>query len=43
MSLSTRQFTAPGTKRIVNSKNNVCFYAKAYNSNSRTRMICLAK
>ena len=34
-------FTAPGTKRIANSKNNVCFYARAVNSANRTRAICL--
>lgn len=38
-------FTAPGTKRIANSKNNVCFYARpvsSSNSSVRTRIICLA-
>ena len=34
-------FTAPGTKRIANSTNNVCFYARAVDSADRTRKICL--
>jgi hypothetical protein len=36
-------FEAPGTKRIANSTNNVCFYAKAPGATTRTRMKCLAK
>lgn len=39
----TKEFTAPGAKRITNSVNNVCFYARAVASASRTRKICLAK
>ena len=38
----TKTFTAPGKKRIVNSVNNVCFYAKKTNG-ARTRAICLTK
>ena len=37
----SRAFTAPGTKRIANSSNNVCFYAKSTSSSARTRKICL--
>ena len=37
----TKAFTAPGTKRIANSSNNVCFYAKRLADNKRTREICL--
>ena len=37
----SRAFTAPGTKRIANSSNNVCFYARATDSRNRTRIICL--
>lgn len=32
-----------GTKRIANSKNNVCFYARAQNAAHHTPVICLAK
>lgn len=39
----TNAFTAPANKRIANSENNVCFYARAVDSSSRTRIICLAK
>ncbi len=39
----THTFTAPGVKRIANSVNNVCFYARKVGATSRTREICLAK
>lgn len=32
-----------GSKRIANSKNNVCFYARGQNAANRTPIICLAK
>ena len=34
-------FTAPASKRIANSANNVCFYAKNTSTSERTRKICL--
>lgn len=40
--VSTR-FTAPGSKRIANSTNNKCFYAKVVATGARTRKICLSK
>lgn len=37
----SNSFSAPGEKRIANSSNNKCFYARSTSSSARTRQVCI--